>query len=340
MRAMIINKIASWEHDPAPLQLVDLPVPIAANDELLVRVSVCGVCHTELDEIEGRAEPAFLPIVPGHQVIGYVENIGKGVTRHKEGDRVGIGWIFRSSGSDDENVSSEFRATGRDANGGYAEYMTVPENYAFPVPPIFTDAEAAPLLCAGSVGFRALKLAGIRDGQRLGLTGFGGSGHIVLQLALHLYPRSEIFVFARSPAEREFAIELGAHWSGDIDDAPPAGLQAIIDTTPAWTPVLASLGNLLPGGRLVINAFRKESVDQQRLAELSYRDRLWMEKELKTVANVTGNDIRFLFETAAAIPLRPSIRTYPLECANDAIANVRAGNLRGANVLIISNENN
>jgi propanol-preferring alcohol dehydrogenase len=337
MRAMVINRICSLRDNPEPLQLIDLPKPVPRDDELLVRVAVCGVCHTELDELEGRAEPAFLPIVPGHQVIGYVESVGNRVTVHKAGDRVGVGWIFQSCGGDRENISAAFTATGRDVNGGYAEYMTIPEGYAYPVPEAFSDEQAAPLLCAGSVGYRALKLTGIENGQRLGLTGFGGSGHIVLQLAQHLYPDSEIFVFARSPVERKFATDLGAHWSGEINAAPPAALQAIIDTTPAWDPVLASLANLLPGGRLVINAIRKEAEDRHKLAELSYQDHLWMEKEVKTVANVTACDIRELLAIAAEVPILPRTRTYPLQAANKALTDIRQGDLRGSIVLKVLN---
>jgi propanol-preferring alcohol dehydrogenase len=248
---------------------------------------------------------------------------------------VGIGWIHSSSGTVDENVSESFRATGRDVNGGYAEYMTVPETYAYRIPDVFTDEEAAPLLCAGGVGYRALRLTGIEDGQVLGLTGFGGSGHLVLQLAKHLYPHGKVFVFARSPKEREFALELGADWSGDTNDQPPQCPHAIIDTTPAWRPVLAALEVLRPGGRLVINAIRKESADSQLLAGISYERHLWLEKEIKTVANVTHRDLEEFLPIAASIPLKVSTTSYPLQQANAALRDIRAGHIRGANVLQI-----
>ena len=332
---MSLQQIGSLDENPQPLQLVEIPRPVAAEDEILIRVAACGVCHTELDEIEGRTPPPRLPVIPGHEVVGYVEEVGSAAAKYKAGDRVGVGWIFRSSGGEDENLSPDFRGTGRDANGGYAEYMTVHERYAYSIPPVFSDTQAAPLLCAGGVGYRALSLTRLQDGQALGLTGFGGSGHLVLQIAKHLYPSSDLYVFARSAKEREFAMELGATWAGDIEDAPPGPLQAIIDTTPAWRPVIASLGNLKPGGRLVINAIRKEHQDRELLAEISYEKHLWMEKEVKTVANVTADDIERFLKVAAEIPVTPEVQTFALEDANAALQDLRAGHLRGANVLTV-----
>jgi propanol-preferring alcohol dehydrogenase len=333
---MSLQQIGSLDDNPEPLQLVELPRPVPADDEILIRVAACGVCHTELDEIEGRTPPPRLPVIPGHEVIGYVEEAGTAARKYAVGDRVGVGWIFRSSGAADENLSPQFLGTGRDANGGYADYMTVNERYAYSIPAVFSDTEAAPLLCAGGVGFRALSLTGLEDGQPLGLSGFGGSGHLVLQLARHLYPASAIYVFARSAREREFALELGADWSGDIEAKPPGLLQAIIDTTPAWRPVMASLGNLKPGGRLVINAIRKESADRHLLAELNYEQHLWMEKEIKTVANVTARDIEQFLEVAAQIPIKPEVQVFALADANLALQDLRGGHLRGANVLTMN----
>lgn len=330
---MSLQQIGSLDENPEPLSLVDIPRPVPGKGEILIRVSACGVCHTELDEIEGRTPPPKLPVIPGHEVVGYVEQAGRAATKYENGARVGVGWIFRSSGEAEENLSPEFRATGRDANGGYAEYMTVHERYAYPIPTVFTDVEAAPLLCAGGVGYRALRLTGIRDGEPLGLTGFGGSGHLVLQMARHIYPASRIFVFARSAKERDFARELGADWAGDTEDEPPGPMRAVIDTTPAWRPVIAALGNLEPGGRLVINAIRKEGRDRELLADLDYAKHLWMEKELKTVANVTAADIAQFLDVAGGIPLKPEVRTYALEDANAALMDLRAGQLRGAHVL-------
>jgi len=335
MKAMLLNEIAALQDRPEPLTLANIPTPIAEPDEILIRVSACGVCHTELDEIEGRTPPPSLPVVPGHEVVGLVSETGSRVTRFEVGNRVGVGWIYKSDGSEHENISEEFVATGRDVNGGYAEFMTVHERYAHHIPDSFTDYEAAPLLCAGSVGYRALRLTGIEDGNILGMTGFGGSGHLVLQLARHLYPGSPVYVFARSQEERRFAIDLGADWSGDTEDSPPEQPHAMIDTTPAWRPVLAALKCLRPGGRLVINAIRKEDGDKPLLAGIEYAEHLWQEKEIKTVANVTGPDIADFLKTAAAADIRPKVQVYPLVEANTALQDLRAGNVCGAKVLAI-----
>ncbi len=331
---MVINRIVALRADGEPLELVELPDPEPAAGEVRIRVAACGVCHTELDEIEGRTVPPRLPVVPGHEVIGRVDRCGAGATRFKPGVRVGVGWIHSSSGGPDENLSPAFVATGRDRNGGYAEYLTVPETYACPVPDVFSDAEAAPLLCAGSVGYRSLRLAGLQDGDTLGLTGFGGSAHIVLQLARHLYPASRVYVFARDAGARAFALELGAAWAGATQERAPVPLQAIIDTTPAWMPVVEALASLCPGGRLVINAIRKEDHDRDYLLRLRYHEHLWMEKEIKSVANVTRHDIAEFLPIAAQIPIRPVVQTYRLEEANRALRELQQGPVRGAKVLV------
>jgi propanol-preferring alcohol dehydrogenase len=335
MKAMVITRTVSLEEDDSPLEAVELPVPEPAGGEIRIRVSACGVCHTELDEIEGRTAPPRLPVVPGHEVVGRVDKLGAGAGRLSLGERVGVGWIHSSTGASDENLSPLFRATGRDADGGYAQYMTIPETYAYPIPAVFSDAEAAPLLCAGGVGYRSLRLAQITDGQTLGLTGFGGSAHLVLQLARHLYPGSDVYVFARDPEARAFALDLGAVWAGDTADRAPVPLHAIIDTTPAWKPVVEAMANLRPGGRLVINAIRKEGRDKDELLRLSYHDHLWLEKEIKSVANVTHRDIAELLPIAAEIPLRPRVQTYRLEEANRALRELKRGPVRGAKVLVI-----
>lgn len=336
MRAMTLAEMAPMCEQNAPLSLVNMPIPVPGEDEVLLKVLTCGVCHTELDEIEGRAPPAFFPIVPGHQVIGTVAEVGANAGRVRQGDRVGVGWIFHSCGGKTENLSEDFRATGKDANGGYAEYMVAPADYVYPIPDVFSDTEAAPLLCAGSIGYRALMLAGVQPGKRLGLTGFGGSGHLVLQLARHLDPESEVYVFARSSSQQDFALELGATWAGDIDDKPPNHLHAIIDTTPAWAPVVHSLGNLAPGGRLVINAIRKDDTDITSLTNLDYARDLWREKELKTVTNITADDIREFLSLAAEVPLRPQTTIFPLEQANDALGVLHKGAFQGSLVLRIT----
>ncbi len=335
MKAMLLERIAPMRPGVDPLAPAELPRPEPGPGEILVRVAACGVCHTELAEIEGRTPPAALPVVPGHEVVGRVAALGAGAERYAIGDRVGVGWIHHSDGSVAENLSDEFRATGRDVNGGYAEYMTVGERYAYPIPEVFSDTEAAPLLCAGGVGYRALKLAGIANGDVLGLTGFGGSAHLVLKLARHLYPDSPVQVFARGEESQAFARELGADWAGGTDEAPPLPPVAIIDTTPAWRPVLAALNALRPGGRLVINAIRKEDDDKELMAGIDYARHLWREKELKTVANVTADDIAGFLGLAAAAGIRPEVEVFPLAEANRALTELRAGNVRGAKVLEI-----
>jgi propanol-preferring alcohol dehydrogenase len=338
---MILEEITHMRDNPKPLTLRQKPKPEPEEGEILIQVSACGVCHTELDEIEGHTPPSQLPVVPGHQVVGIVAGQGKGAEQFETGDRVGVGWIYSACGEcfycthHQENLCSEFRATGRDADGGYAEYMTVPEGYAYPIPEAFSDAQAAPLLCAGAIGYRSLRLCNLQDGQNLGLTGFGASGHLVLQTARHQYPNSKIFVFARNPDERDFAEELGAAWTGETAATAPAPLDAIIDTTPAWKPVVEALRNLAPGGRLVINAIRKEAGDQDYLLNLDYADHLWMEKEIKSVANITARDIAEFLPLAAEIPLQPTVQTFELEDANRALMELRTSKIRGAKVLLI-----
>lgn len=341
MRAMVLEKLGPVGDGPGPLALSERPRPVPRDGEVLLKVSACGVCHTELDEIEGRTPPPSLPVIPGHQVVGTVAVRGPGTTRFKEGDRAGVAWIFSACGrcgacrSGFENLCPEFKGTGRDADGGYAEYMSVPEGFALPIPGEISDAEAAPLLCAGAIGYRSLRLCGLQDGQALGLTGFGASAHLVLMLARRTLPASPVFVFARSEAERDFARQLGAAWAGEAGEKPPAPCRAVIDTTPAWTPVLEALKVLEPGGRLVVNAIRKEAGDQDALKGLDYPSQLWMEKEVKSVANVTRSDVREFLELAAKIPIRPEVQTYPLEAANDALLELKARKVRGAKVLLI-----
>lgn len=340
MKAMILKKICSLQENSNPLELIDLDVPVPAADELLLKVSACGVCHTELDEIEGRTPPPHLPIIPGHQVIGRVEAIGDNVRSFKTGDRIGVAWIYSACGrckfclSGHENLCASFQATGRDANGGYAQFMVVAADFAYPIPEFFSDEEAAPLLCAGAVGYRSLHLTGLQDGQRLGLTGFGASGHIVLKMARYLYPNSEIYVFARNQKERAFALELGAAWSGATTDRAPNKLDCIIDTTPVWPPIVEALANLEPGGRLVINAIRKEG-SKNSLLELDYPLHLWQEKEIKSVANITRNDVNEFLTLAAEMKLKPEIQIFSLEQANTALLELKTGKIRGAKVLKI-----
>jgi len=342
MKAMVLEEICDLTRNAAPLVLKDIPEPVPGEGEVLLKVSVCGVCHTELDEIEGRTPPLRLPVVLGHQVVGRVAALGPGAGLHRVGDRVGVAWIFSACGecaacrAGLENLCADFRATGRDADGGYAESMTVPERFAYELPASVSDLEAAPLLCAGAIGYRSLALTGLRNGRRLGLTGFGASAHLVLKMARYRFPDSPVYVFARSERERSFALELGAVWAGGTEEKSPEKLHAVIDTTPAWMPVREALGNLAPGGRLVINAIRKEEKDKESLLALDYPDHLWMEKEIKSVANVCRSDVTEFLKLAAEIPIRPEVREYPLSEANTALLELKNRKIRGAKVLRIA----
>ena len=340
MKAMILKRINSLQANSNPLELIELDIPVPAANEILLKVLACGVCHTELDEIEGRTPPPNLPIVLGHQVIGQIEAIGQKVRSFNTGDRVGVAWIYSACGtckfclSGRENLCPSFQATGRDANGGYAQFMVVSADFAYPIPEFFSDEEATPLLCAGAIGYRSLHLTGLQDGQRLGLTGFGASGHLVLKMARYRYPNSEIYVFARNQKERTFALELGAVWAGKTTDKAPNKLDCIIDTTPVWPPIVEALANLEPGGRLVINAIRKEG-SKNNLMELEYPQHLWEEKEIKSVANITRSDVSEFLALAAEMQLKPEIEIFPLEQANTALMELKTGKIRGAKVLKI-----
>lgn len=328
---------------PGTLEPADLPPLEPRAGELLVRVAVCGVCRTDLDVVDGRLAPASLPVVPGHQVVGRVAELGAGVADVRLGERVGVAWIHSACGEcrwcreGRENLCPRFVSTGCSHDGGYAELITVPAAFAHSIPDVLDDLSAAPLLCAGAIGWRALRAADIGDGEALGLTGFGASAHLVLQLARRRLPGSPIYVFARQPDERRFALELGATWAGASDERAPQPCAAIIDTTPAWTPVVDALAQLAPGGRLVINAIAKQLSDQNALLRLDYTTHLWMEREIRSVANVTRADVREMLAAASALELRPTVEELPLERANEALDALRRGDrVRGARVLRVS----
>lgn len=339
MKAQLLTGVFDLKKIDTPLILKDIPEPIPGRNEILIKISACGVCHTELDEIEGRALPPAYPVVPGHQVVGRIISTGEGASKFKINDRIGVGWIYSSCGKcefcmeGNDNLCSEFKATGRDVNGGYGEFMTVPEKSAFLIPEIFSDSEAAPLLCAGAIGYRSVKLANLKNGQNLGLTGFGASAHLVLKMVKHKYPDSKIFVFARSESERDFALQLGADWAGDTTIESPEKLNSIIDTTPVWMPIVEGLKNLKPEGRLVINAIRKEEIDKDYLLKINYPAHLWMEKEIKSVANVSVSDIGEFLQLAAELDLKPEYREYALEDANIALLELKKRKIRGAKVI-------
>ncbi|MCX8117395.1 MAG: zinc-dependent alcohol dehydrogenase family protein [Desulfobacterota bacterium] len=333
MKAMVLREIAPIEKEP--LRFEELPDPVPGPKEILVHVSVCGICHTELDEIEGRLRPV-LPVIPGHQIIGRVVAVGSEASRFRLGDRVGIAWIYSSCGTcpfceaGHENLCEAFKGTGCHAHGGYAEYMTVHEDYAYLIPERFADQEAAPLLCAGAIGYRDLMLSGIQKGQRLGLFGFGASAHIVLQLAT--YWGCEVFVFTRGKEHRELAKTLGASWIGGPDDLPPRKLHAAIDFTPVGETVPMALQALEKGGRLVLAVIRKRTL----IPPLDYAQHLWDEKEVKSVANLTRKDAENFLLLAARIPILPEVQAFEWTEANRALLLLKEGKVRGSGVLRIS----
>lgn len=340
MKAMILNNLTRIDQNSEPLSLMEIPIPRPKKGEVLIKVGACGVCHTEIDEIEGRTPPTKFPVILGHQVVGRIVENGEGSQKYNLEDRVGVAWIFSACGKcnfcieGDENLCDNFLATGRDVNGGYAEYMIAKEDFIFPIPKAFSDAEAAPLLCAGAVGYRSLKLTGLKNGQNLGLTGFGASGHLVLKMAKFQYPDSKIYVFARSEKEQKFALKLGATWAGETTQKAPQKLHSIIDTTPVWKPVVEALENLEKGGKLVINAIRKEDNDKEYLLNLSYSEHLWLERELKTVANVTSRDVSEFLKLAARAGIKPKVKKFKLEDANIALQELKHQKIRGAKVLM------
>ncbi len=338
MKAMVLEKISLVEEKP--LRLVNLPVPVPGQGEILVRVSACGVCHTELDEIEGRVSPSRFPMILGHEIVGRVESLGAGAGRFKIGNRVGIAWINWACGKcsfcleGEENLCDAAKWTGKDTHGGYAQYTAVSEDFAYRIPERFTDVQAAPLLCAGVIGYRALRLSGMEDGKVLGLYGFGASAHIVIQVARHKYPNCRVFVFTRfhQKEHQDLARRLGADWIGATGDTPPEKLNCAIDFTPVGEPIREALRGLRKGGRLVINAIRKTTP----IPELDYTEHLWYEKELKSVANVTRRDAEEFLPLAAEIPVVPETQELRLEEANEALILLKEGKIRGAGVLRVA----
>jgi len=336
MKAMILDGPAPIEEKP--LRPVDLPTPSPADHQVLVEVSVCGACHTDLDEAEGRLTPTKSPIIPGHQVVGRVVDKGKAVTRFGIGDRVGITWLFSSCGECErcragrENLCKQARWTGKDADGGYAEFAVIGQDYAYPIPERFSDAQAAPLLCAGVIGYRTLRLAEITDGQKIGLFGFGASAHIVIQIIKHRFPNSPVFVFTKTAEHAELAGSLGAAWTGRSGEKPPAKLEKIMDFTPAGECVRDALAVLEAGGRLVINAIRKETP----VPPLDYAEYLWLEREIKSVANVTRKDVEEFLPLAARIPITPTVEQFPLTQANEVLSSIKHSRLRAAAVLRVA----
>ena len=336
MSAMILDRITAIENSPLIFRQVPIPIPL--SHQVQIKISASGICHTELDEIEGRLPPSKFPIILGHEIIGRVTQLGKNVDEFNEGDRVGVSWLYQACGhchfcqQGTENLCAHTLWTGKDVDGGYAEYIVAPAPYVYSIPCVFTDIEAAPLMCAGIIGYRALRLTQMQDYQTIGLFGFGASAHIVIQITRHLYPNSKIYVFTRSPAHRQLAQELGAAWTGSASATPPEPIHAAIDFTPSGQIVREALRVLAKGGRLVINAIRK--IDP--IPELDYATHLWHEKEVKSVANVTKQDALDFLPLAVQIPIRPRTTVFQLADANNALLHLKQRKIQGAGVFQFS----
>jgi len=316
-----------------PLVGSDLAMPEPGPDEILIRVHVCGVCHTDLHTVEGELALPRLPVIPGHQIVGTVERAGANVTRFGVGERVGVTWLHSACGECDfcrrglENLCDSARFTGLHADGGYAEYTVVPAAFACPIPAGFPDAQAAPLLCAGVIGYRSLRLCEIQPGQRLGLYGFGASAHVTIQVARHW--GCEVYVFTRSEEHRQHALELGAAWVGSAKDDPPAEMDASITFAPAGWIVPEALRVLRKGGTLAINAIHMSPIPEMKYSLI------YGERTVRSVANCTRRDAEELLRLAAEIPIRTDVELYPLEEANRVLQRLKRAEVRGAAVVVI-----
>lgn len=330
MKAMLLKEFAPIDQNP--LELSDIPKPEPGAEDILIRVNVCGVCHTDLHTIEGELPDVKLPIIPGHQIVGIVEKMGNKASRFQEGDSVGVAWLY--STEDDceyarqgkENLCDNARFTGYHVNGGYAEYISIPEKFAYPIPQIFSDQEAAPLLCAGIIGYRALRLSEIKSGQRLGLIGFGASAHVAIQVAIHW--GCEVYVFSRSEEHRKLADKLGATWTGTSAEDPPVKLNSIVNFTPAGPTVLDGMRLLDKGGTQAL-----AGIYMSPIPEMDYVKYLYHERTLRSVANATRQDGNELLEIAAEIPIKTTTQIFPLEEANRALQLLKASKIDGAAVL-------
>ena len=333
MKAMLLNKFALI--DQSPLELTDVPMPEPGAEDILIRINVCGVCHTDLHTIEGELPDVKLPIIPGHQIVGIVEKMGSEASRFKEGDRVGVAWLYsteencRYAQQGKENLCDNARFTGYHVNGGYTEYIVISEKFAYPIPSIFSDQEAAPLLCAGIIGYRALRLSEVKPGQRLGLIGFGASAHVAIQVAVHW--GCEVYVFSRSGEHRELARKLGASWTGTSNEDPPAKLDSIVNFTPAGPTVLDGMRFLDKGGTQALAGIYMSPVP-----EMDYIKYLYNERTLRSVANATRDDGNELLKIAAEIPIKTTTQIFPLEEANQALQLLKDSKIDGAAVLQIA----
>jgi len=331
MKAMILREARPIEENP--LEAVEVPDPTPGPDEIRIKVRACGVCHTDLHTVEGELDLPRRPVVPGHQIVGVVDQLGVKVTRFRPGDRVGVAWLYSSCGECDfcrrglENLCDQARFTGLHAYGGYAQYTVVPAAFAYPIPSGFPDLQAAPLLCAGVIGYRSLRLSEIQPGERLGLYGFGASAHVTIQVARHW--GCEVFVFTRSEEHKQHARELGAAWVGDARDEPPALLDSAITFAPAGWIVLEALRVLRKGGTVAINAIHLSPIPEMKYSLIYH------ERTLRSVANLTRQDAEELLQLAAHIPIRTEVEVYPLAEANRVLQRLKDRQVRGAAVLEI-----
>lgn len=332
MKAMLLRQPRPI--DDSPLERVELPRPVPGPHEVLLRVRACGICHTDLHTVEGDIPLPKLPVVPGHQIVGVVEEIGERVTRFRQGERIGVPWLYSTCGAcdycrrDRENLCDSARFTGYHVDGGYAEYTAVPEDFAYQLPERFSDRQAAPLLCAGVIGYRALRLSEIPRGGRLGLYGFGASAHIALQVALHW--GCQVYVFTRSQEHRGLARQLGAAWAGGAAGEPPSRLDSAIIFAPAGSLVPEALRVLRKGGTLAL-----AGIHMSPIPEMEYR-LFYGERGVRSVANSTRLDALELLKLAAEIPIQAEIQVFPLEDANRALQLLKQGKIRGAGVLKVS----
>jgi len=328
---MLLRAPGPVERDP--LEAVDLPAPVPGPGEVRLTISACGLCHTDLHEVEGELRPPKLPIVPGHQIVGVVEARGDGARRFAFGERVGVPWLHSTCGAcaacrrGDENLCDGARFTGYHVDGGYATRAVVPEAFAYRLPGGLTDAQAAPLLCAGIIGYRALCLADLEPGERLGLFGFGASAHIAIQVAR--FWGCEVWVFTRTPEHRTLAKALGASWVGGADDKPPGLLDRAISFAPAGSVIPLALAKLRKGGTLAL-----AGIHLDRIPEMPYT-LLYGERALRSVTASTRRDAEALLTLAARIPIKTEVEVFPLEEANAALQRLKASRISGAGVLRI-----
>ena len=333
MHAMLLGESADIQ--TKPLVWTELPAPEPGSGEVRLRVQVCGVCRTDLHIVEGELPPAKRPVIPGHEVVGYVDRVGRNVRTIKEGDRVGIAWLQRVCGrcefctSRRENLCPSAQFTGYHVDGGYAEYAVVPEAFAYPIPKAFTDDEVAPLLCAGIIGYRALRVSGVKPGQRLGLYGFGASAHITIQVARHW--GCSVYVCSLREEHRALARELGAVWVGGAAESPPEKLHGAIMFAPAGELVPPALRALEKGGTLAV-----AGIYLSPIPSLDYDRELFGERVLRSVTANTKQDGIDLLQEAAAIPIRPHTERFALSDANRALHALKAGTIKGAAVLQVA----